>query len=479
MRAFLTFAFTFCFFPFCSTKLQTSQPLDPHIQQVETGLMPGVLLKGHPVEHYSIQQRMGHYHVVGVSVAVIEHYQIAWAKGYGITDQQSKHPVQAETLFQAGSISKPVAAVAAMKLVQDNKLSLDQGVNQRLQSWHVPENEFTKTEKVTLRRLLSHSAGLTVHGFPGYAVGEPVPTVQQVLDGVKPANTPPVRVDFVPGSQFRYSGGGYTVMQLLLTEISGQSFATLLQDSVLTPVGMTHSTYEQPLPAAMRPQAAFAYQADGSPVPGDYHTYPERAAAGLWTTVPDLARFGIEMQKSREGRSNKILSQATTKLMLTRQKEEVGLGFFLEGSESIERFGHGGANAGYQALMQFTLDGHGVAIMTNSDNGGRIAQEIAYSVAAAYGWKNYAPKERTAIPVPTTTLSGLAGKYQIPDGPLLTIMPSGDHLQASFEHSQVDLYAETPDHYFALEPGIPDLKFSRDGQGKTELILGPMHISRK
>jgi CubicO group peptidase (beta-lactamase class C family) len=479
MRTLFTLTLIACVLPFRTAEAQASRSADPRIQQVETGLMPGVLLKGHPIEHYSIEQRREHYHVVGLSIAVIEHYQIAWSKGYGVTNRQSQQPVGADTLFQAGSISKPVAAVAAMKLVQDGKLVLDQDVNGRLKSWHVPENEFTKTEKVTLRRLLSHSAGLTVHGFPGYAAGEPVPTVQQVLDGVKPANTAPVRVDTVPGSRFRYSGGGYTVMQLLLTETTGKPFAALLQDSALTPLGMTHSTYEQPLPAALRNQAAFAYEADGSPVPGDYHTYPEQAAAGLWTTAPDLARFGIEMQKSREGRSNKVLSEATTNLMLTRQTEDVGLSFFLEGTGAAERFGHGGANAGYQALMQFTLDGRGFVVMTNSDNGGRIAQEIAYSVASAYGWKDYAPKERTAIAVPAATLSALAGQYQIPNGPLLTIVASADHLQASFEKSHMDLYAETPEKYFALEPGIPDLTFSHDSQGRTELILGPMHIARK
>lgn len=479
MRILLALTLISCALLVRTVEAQTAQPADARIRQVEAGLTSNVLLKGHPVEHYSVEQRMEHYHVVGLSIAVIDHYQIVWSKGYGVADRQSKRSVEADTLFQAGSISKPVAAVAAMKLVQDGKLDLDGDVNQRLHSWHVPENEFTKTEKVTLRRLLSHSAGLTVHGFPGYAAGEPVPTVQQVLDGAKPANTAPVRVDTVPGSRFRYSGGGYTVMQLLLTETTDKPFATLLQDSVLMPLSMTHSTYEQPLPTELRSRAAFAYKADGSPIPGDYHTYPERAAAGLWTTAPDLALFGIEMQQSRGGRSNKVLSTVTTNLMLTRQKEDVGLSFFLEGSGTAARFGHGGANAGYQALMQFTLDGKGVVIMTNSDNGGRIAQEIAYSVAAAYGWKDYAPKERTAVSVPADTLAALAGRYQISNGPLITITAAGDHLQASFEGSHMDLYGETPDKYFALEAGFPDLTFSHNGQGKTELILGPMHIPRQ
>ena len=205
------------------------------IERIESGLTNAVLLKGKPVEHYSLTKQMAQYHVRGLSVAVIDHYQIAWAKGYGIADLESNRSVDAATLFQAGSISKPVAAVAAMKFVQDGKLKLDEDVNQQLRSWHVPDNDFTKAEKVTLRRILSHSAGLTVHGFGGYAAGETVPTIQQVLDGAKPANSAPVRVDVVPGTIFRYSGGGYTVMQLLLTETAGEPFADVLKKTDFRP----------------------------------------------------------------------------------------------------------------------------------------------------------------------------------------------------------------------------------------------------
>ena len=466
-----------CAFSIPYTSAQISVANQARIQRVENGLTNTLLLAGKPVEHYSIAQRMERYHVRGLSVAVIDHYQIAWAQGYGLADLKSNRPVSAQTFFQAGSISKSVAAVAAMKLVQEGKLNLDQDVNQRLKSWRVPENEFTRTEKVTLRRILSHSAGLTVHGFGGYAEGEPVPSVQQVLDGVKPANSAPVRVDLVPGTVFRYSGGGYTVMQLLLTETAGESFAAFLQKTVLNPIGMIHSSYDQPLPAALRDRAAFAYTGDGSAVPGDYHTYPERAAAGLWTTAPDLALFGIEIQKSREGRSNRVLSQKTTELMLTRQKEDDGLGFFMEGSGPEERFGHNGANAGYQALMLFTFDGKGLAIMTNSDNGSQLAQELAYSIGAEYQWKDYAPKTRAVAQVPHSTLLTLAGKYQLPHGPLLTITAAEDHLVADVEGQRIDLYPETSAKYFGS--GIPDLTFSKNAKAQLELVIRDLHAPRQ
>ncbi len=470
---------TYCVLLFPTAYGQTSSSKEQRIKRVENGLTNTVLLAGKTVEHYSLAQRMEHYHVRGLSVAVVDHYEIVWTKGYGQADLKGNRAVESGTLFQAGSISKPVAAVAAMKFVQDGKLTLDQDVNQRLKSWRVPENEFTKNEKVTLRRILSHSAGLTVHGFGGYAQGEPVPTVQQVLDGEKPANSHAVRVDVVPGTVFRYSGGGYTVMQLLLTETAGKSFAAILKELVLDPIGMKNSTYEQPLPTALRSRAAFAYRDDGSAVPGDYHTYPEGAAAGLWTTASDLAGLGIEMQKSREGRSNLVLSQATTKLMLTRQKEDDGLGFFITGSGSGERFGHDGANEGYQALMLFTVDGKGIVIMTNSDTGLQVAQELAYSIGSEYHWKDYGPKTRTVVQVSASTLLPFAGKYQIPGGPLVTISVSGDHLIADVDHRQIDLYPETATKYFALSPGLPDVQFSKNAKGQTELIIEDLHVPRQ
>jgi CubicO group peptidase (beta-lactamase class C family) len=259
-----------------------------HITHIENGLLPAVTIKGQATPAMTIRERMKHYNVPGVSVAFFDHGQILWTRTYGFADVANQKPVTTATLFQAASISKPVSALAALRLVQDGKLTLDENVNGKLRSWKVPENEFTKEQKVTLRRILSHSAGLTVHGFPGYAAGEPLPTIVQVLNGEKPANTPPVRVDTVPGTLWRYSGGGYVIMQPLLTDVTGESFPQLLRDLVLQPAGTTHSTFDQPLPKNVSSLAATPYRGDGKPVKGGWHTYPEIAAAGLWTTPSDL-----------------------------------------------------------------------------------------------------------------------------------------------------------------------------------------------
>jgi len=381
-----------CVFPCAS---QSQLVIDQHIQSVENGLMPAEIAKGASIPKWTIAERMAHYNVVGVSVAVIDNYAIHWAKGYGLLAKDSKRPVTTETLFQAGSISKPVAATAALHLVETGRLSLDEDVNRKLKSWQVPENDFTRDQKVTLRRILSHSAGLTVHGFPGYAVGDRIPTLIEILDGVKPANTPAIRVDLVPGTTERYSGGGYTIMQLLLTDVTQERFPELLEDTVLAKIGMQHSSYQQPLPADWAKNTASGYRQNGDPVAGKWHVYPEMAAAGLWTTASDLAQFVIEIQKSREGRSNRVLSREMTTQMLTRQIDGAGLGLMLGGTDQAPRFSHGGADEGFQALMMATLDsGKGAVVMVNSDNGVQLAQEIVLSIASEYGWPDYKPKER-------------------------------------------------------------------------------------
>ena len=245
-----------------------AQPSTQLQRQVEEGLLPGIHIAGQPLTKSTIADRMKALNIRGASVAVIHNYRIDWAKGYGVLDDETRKPVDTETLFQAGSISKPVAVTGAMRLIEQGKLALDEDVNQRLKSWKLPQNELTKTEKVTLRRTMSHSAGLTVHGFPGYEEGVPVPTVPQLLDGVKPANTAAVRVDTVPGTLGRYSGGGTTVMQLLMTDVTGEAFPALLQKLVLSKAGMRNSTYEQPIPQRLRANTASGYYGDGKPVKG-------------------------------------------------------------------------------------------------------------------------------------------------------------------------------------------------------------------
>jgi CubicO group peptidase (beta-lactamase class C family) len=362
------------------------------IQRVENGIPPIPLSANDPPTPLNIDKLMQLYKVPGLSLAVVDNFKIVWAKGYGVTEGGGNTPVSVHTLFQAGSISKPVAATGTMSLVEHGKLALDENVNLKLKSWQVPDNAFTKDQKVTLRRLLSHSAGLTVHGFPGYEVGKPIPTLVQIFNGEPPANTAPIRVDFVPGTKFQYSGGGITIEQQLVIDVTGKPFPQFMRETVLDKIGMTESTYEQPLPPARAAFAATGTHPNGALVPGKWHIYPEMAAAGLWTTATDLAKFGVETALSNQGKANHVLSQATTQEMLKPQIDLVGLGFFLGQYNNPHMFGHDGDDEGFQAmLVMFSDTGKGVAIMANSENGITVANQVMQSVAKEYGW-SYTPE---------------------------------------------------------------------------------------
>ena len=355
------------------------------IRAVESAI--GVAIPGEAVPvRLTLQGWMELYKIPGLSVAVFDAGRLLWAKGYGVKEVGRPEPVTIETLFQAGSISKPVTAMAALHFVEAGRWSLDEDINTRLVSWKVPANDLQKDQKVTLRRLLSHNAGTTVHGFPGYAVGAAVPTVVQVLDGAPPANTAPVRVDLVPGTRVRYSGGGTTIVQLMMVDQLRTSFPEIMAASVLRPIGMGDSSYEQPLPPALAEMTAAGTRRGGQRVEGRWHLYPEMAAAGLWTTPSDLAKLAIEVSSAHAGRSRKVLSQAMTRQMLTVQAGEFGLGFALTPDD--DAFGHNGADEGFQAYLRaFTGSGRGVVIMANSDNGFALFGRLADSIGRAYGWK--------------------------------------------------------------------------------------------
>ncbi len=456
------------------------------IDRVLGGLRPVIAIKGEPPLRWTLADRMTHYRVPGISIAVIDSGRIAWASGYDVKAAGGADSVTAETLFQAGSISKPTFALAVMRLVQDGKLDLDEDVNLKLTSWKVPENRFTAANKVTLRRILSHSAGLTVHGFPGYPVGAPVPTVPQILDGEQPANTGPVRVDTFPGAISRYSGGGTTVAMLLATDVTQIPFPALMRRMVLEPAGMKHSTYEQPLPAALAAAAASGHTSRGTIVPGRYHTYPEMAAAGLWTTAVDLAKLAIELQATYAGRSSKVIDPATFKAMLVPQKAGFGIGYHLQGSGPDLEFAHDGADEGFTALfLAFSERGQGLMVMTNGDGGALLIGEVIESVAAEYRWPADEQSERTVVPVEATTLAEIAGDYQIDFGgaePVVVSVTVEDgklYLEAKAGPFRRDrLLADSDSTFFGRESGHP-VQFDRAKGRVVGITMGGSLRGRK
>ncbi|ACT91366.1 serine hydrolase domain-containing protein [Dyadobacter fermentans] len=397
-----------------------------------------------------IRSQMQKRRIPGLSLAIIQDGKILKAQAYGLIDKDGKVPVTTNTLFQAGSVSKSVAAMGALYLVEQNKLALDEDVNVKLKSWKVPDNEFTKDKKVTLRGLLSHTAGLTVHGFPGYAVGEKMPSVIQILDGTAPANTRPVRVDFVPGSRWRYSGGGYTVMQQLVEDVTGAAFPEFMKIHVLSPLGMNNSTYQQPLPPEPAKSTATGHYNNRSVVEGRWHIYPEMAAAGLWTTPSDLARFAISIQNANAGKSGSILSQSMTRQMLTDQKNRDGLGVFLQGDSTTLRFGHNGRDEGFDALLTASAHkGNGIVIMINANDNSHMMGRIVDFIADYYHWDGFAAKRAkpAAVDVDAKALKAFEGRYELFNNRMVTFEAGGQRL-------------------FTLEDGFVDEEFVAVGSNK-------------
>jgi CubicO group peptidase (beta-lactamase class C family) len=386
---------------------------------IEHHLRYGVRLADQPDVALDLLDRMRSYHVPGVSIAVIDNYRVVFAKGYGVAEFGGNKPVDSTTLFLAGSISKPIFTSGFLRLLEDRKIPLDAEANTLLKSWHLPDTRFTEREKVTLRRLLTHSAGLTVWGFPGYALGGPVPTVPQLLDGAPPANTPAVRNDTFPGARWLYSGGGMTIAQLVATDVSGEAFPTLMSRLVLEPAGMKRSTYENPLPAGRRGEAASGHERIDTPVPGGFHVYPEMAAAGLWTTASDLARWSIALSRSYRGEAGGVLSTSMAKQMVSKQMHQQppygngywGLGISVAGDGDSLAFSHGGRDEGFVADMFMRPgSGRGLVIMMNGVNGG-LMTEIERAFAEEYGFGGPPRTTRTAVAMTPAKLAEYNGRY--------------------------------------------------------------------
>lgn len=363
--------------------------VEKKIKEVENNLGLWVNIEGEK-NKYTLQERMAFYRANGVSIAVIKDYKIDWTRGFGWADSAAQIPVTNTTLFQAGSISKSLNAIGVLKLVQEGKLNLLSDINEYLKSWKFPYDSLSKGKKITTANLLSHSAGLTIHGFPGYEVGNPIPTRVQILDGVTPANTKMVRSAFEPGLKYQYSGGGTTISQTIVEDITGIPYDKYMWDNVLKPLGMFNSTFTQVPANQNEALRATAYHLDGKPVKGKYHIYPEQAAAGLWTNPTDLAMYIIETQLALHGRSNKVLTQEMTKLRLTPFVDtSSALGVFIINRGPQIYFRHGGVDYGFVAEYFGSLKGgNGVVVMTNSGNTA-ILSEIINSVATVYDLERF------------------------------------------------------------------------------------------
>jgi CubicO group peptidase (beta-lactamase class C family) len=454
------------------------------IHQVENNLVANIRSEGDST--CNLKDRMAYYHIHGVSIAVIHNYKIEWAKGYGWADDSLKIPVTTQTLFQAGSISKSLNSVGVLKLAQDKKIDLYTDINTYLSGWKFPYDSLSKGKKITIANLLSHTGGLTVHGFGGYEKGDTIPTIEQVLDGKKPANSPAVRSMYEPGLKYEYSGGGITISQLIVMDITHEPYDKWMYDNVLKPLGMTASTYQQP-PTDKDPKLiSAAYYPNGKEVKGKYHIYPEQAAAGLWTNPTDLCKYIIETQLAYEGKSHKVLSQQMTSLRLTPYVDKnAALGVFIDSyPDGTKYFEHGGVDEGFISQYYGSLeDGNGLVIMVNTANGGSLIPEIVNSIAKVYGFKdlNHSKIIKTVV-VPDTVLQSYTGQYELVPKFILTISKEGSNMfgQATGQE-KLEIFPESQSKFFlkAFDAEIEFVKDDKGGVTKLVLYQNGMHEAKK
>jgi len=434
----------------CATKDNSAEvALAAKLDRIENGLQPNLQIQGDSIPNFNIEERLKELGIPGVSIAVIQNGEIEWAKGYGMADSTENRRVTRETLFLAGSISKPVAALRAHQLAEQGVIDMDTNVNEYLSSWTLPDNSFTETEKVTTRRILNHTAGLTVWGFPGYDKGDTIPSVPEVLDGL--GNTDSVRVYKTPGESWMYSGGGYTIMQLMITDIEKKSFPEIMQKNVLDPLGMTKSTFENPLPEQYHALAATGYRGNGEEVEGQWPIYPEMAAAGLWTTPSQLILWAKEIQKIQQSQEDGLLKVQTVNEMLTPGMNDHGLG----PGVGEHTYGHGGADEGFRAQMTVWKDSPvAVVVMVNSDNGS-IIKEIMLSIAKEYDLPGIEPQARTVREQSAEQLEKFVGLYDFTGmgEAQITIKDKGLVLNAEFIENPIFMLPESETTFFDQASG--------------------------
>ncbi len=415
---------------------------------------------------------MKEHYVPGLSLVIIKDNRILSARAYGNREVGGTSRVTPETLFQAGSVSKVATAIAALMLVEKGDLSLDEDVNLRLKTWRLPETPLTQVQKVTVRRILSHTAGMSIHGFTGYSPGATIPSLNDILDGTGPVTSGPIRVTNVPGTEWRYSGGGYVVLQKLMLDVTGRPFPDLMSDLVLKPLEMVHSTFEQPLPQSKEELAASGHLQGRSLLSGKWNVYPEMSAAGLWTTPSDLAQMVIGIQKALAGASTGVISPEIAQWMTTPVLDHDGLGLFVDGPHN-QIFSHGGRTIGFDTLVRASgTDGVIIMINTNDDSGvmNRICQKIWKVQSLAPSWLT--PGTAVDTSIDPKTFGDYVGRYDLGDGLTVEITVENRRIYTQLTgQDRFEIFPSGPDTFFlkVVEAGIA---FSRDKNGAvTELTL--------
>lgn len=445
------------------------------IKSVEKGLMRLVYLKGLKPEKLRLAERMQFYHVPGVSIAVLDKNRMEWAKAYGEKDVQTREPLTTDTLFQAGALSQMMTAAAAFRLAEKGELGLDGNVNTALHSWKIP-SDISSRKKFTPRGLMTHSAGLSDQIYEGYNQGEPLPSLRQILNGLKPANNVPVWAVRPQSLAFRtyYSEAGYVVLQQLVCDLVNKPFPAFMKETIFDPLGLRNSTFDVPLPENMKPNAASGHLREGQLTKGRWNNYPQAAAKGLWTTPSDFASFLAELLQAAEGApgSEKILSLAAARTLLSPQIESFGFGFLVEGRGEDLNFNFRGKTRGFTSSMViYPAKGQAAVIMTNSDNGFVLIQEILCALAEAYKWPHYKPGEKTVLRLDPAISQQYIGRYEVNPSYVLDVTREDYYLVVRpTGQASTKFYAESQTLFYSTDPYVR-IQFRSDKQGKFDSLV--------
>jgi len=458
------------------TENSYSQEVQNRITSVENNLRKWTKIKGQP--EMTLEKRMKYYDVNGISMVVIKDFKIDWAKGYGWADSLTGRPVNNATLFQVGSISKAINGLAILSLVQSGKLDLYKDINEYLQSWKFPYDSLSKGKKISLANLLTHTAGLSGHGFPGYPVDDTIPSLIEILNGIPPANTKAIRSEFEPSLKYKYSGGGTTISQLIVQDVTQQPYHQFMRKTIFDPLGMKTSSYEQPPSVANKNLLATGYRSDGKAVSGNYHIYPEQAAAGLWSNPSELAGFVIEIQQSLLGKSNKILSKEmaanyvtpyNSKYVTPYGDEDVALGVFNRKVGNERYFTHDGSDRGFKAKFIGSVEnGYGAVVIVNSDSR-EIIEEVVNAIAFTYKWKDFLEPDKIVVKVNSDILSSYTGEYLFENEPL-SIVKEGDRVFVLVNKIKMQMWFTSDTDCFVLEQRAYTT-FTKDAKGKVNGFL--------
>ncbi len=454
--------------------------VEARIARVADSLQQPLVIEGQAIETWNIEERMKRFSVPGVSVAVIDQGELAWARAWGVIENGIDDPVTTETIFQAGSVSKPVTALLALILVGDGKLELDKPINEVLRTWKVPENEFTRRQPVTLRHVMAHQAGFTPFGYLIPRDESKVPSMAELLaGGIR--DWPAIRVEFVPGSRRAYSNAGYCVLQLILEETSGLSLHQLATREIFAPLEMSHSTFDEPLSPELLETAACGHSRNRTsegdsheavPVEGKAEIAPG-AAGGLWSTPTDLARVAIEVMDGWRGERSRLISPAIARDFLTPQAENQGLGIYLVGEGPAFRALHKGGFVGFVCLYVFYPNtGQGAVLMSNSAGGRWLQPELLAAIAQEYQWPNY-PVRRTLGQATTEQLQELVGVYSLDPSPNITLsvkIEDGAAIGQINENPPFELEPTTESDLFVLPRESLEFLFQRGEDGEISKV---------